>query len=28
MLTHTAALEEAVHGVRINELAPGPIDTP
>ena len=25
MLTHTAALEEAVHGVRINELAPGPI---
>ena len=28
MLTHTAALEEAVHGIRINELAPGPIDTP
>jgi NAD(P)-dependent dehydrogenase (short-subunit alcohol dehydrogenase family) len=28
MLTHTAALEEAVHGIRSNELAPGPIYTP
>jgi NAD(P)-dependent dehydrogenase (short-subunit alcohol dehydrogenase family) len=28
MLTYTAALEEAVHGIRINELAPGPVDTP
>jgi NAD(P)-dependent dehydrogenase (short-subunit alcohol dehydrogenase family) len=28
MLTRTAALEAAEHGIRINEVAPGPIETP
>jgi NAD(P)-dependent dehydrogenase (short-subunit alcohol dehydrogenase family) len=28
MLTRTAAVEEAPHGIRINEIAPGPVDTP
>jgi NAD(P)-dependent dehydrogenase (short-subunit alcohol dehydrogenase family) len=28
MLTRTAALEAAEHGIRINEVAPGPVDTP
>jgi NAD(P)-dependent dehydrogenase (short-subunit alcohol dehydrogenase family) len=28
MLTRCAALEEGRHGIRINELAPGPVDTP
>jgi len=28
MLTCTAALEAAEHGIRINEVAPGPIETP
>jgi NAD(P)-dependent dehydrogenase (short-subunit alcohol dehydrogenase family) len=28
MLTRTAALEAAEHGIRINEVAPGPVETP
>ena len=28
MLTRTAAVEEGPNGIRINEIAPGPIDTP
>lgn len=28
MLTRTAAAEEGPNGIRINEIAPGPIDTP
>lgn len=28
MLTRCAAMEEGPHGIRINELAPGPVDTP
>jgi NAD(P)-dependent dehydrogenase (short-subunit alcohol dehydrogenase family) len=28
MLTRTAALEAAEHGIRINKVAPGPIETP
>ena len=28
MLTRTAAAEEGPNGIRINEVAPGPVDTP
>jgi NAD(P)-dependent dehydrogenase (short-subunit alcohol dehydrogenase family) len=28
MLTRTAAIEAADHGIRVNEVAPGPIETP
>jgi len=28
MLTRTAAIEAADHGIRVNEVSPGPIDTP